>query len=624
MTHVNRLFVGLALLAAVCSNTLAAKKESEPVLLTPAGEKLLARYTEMLEGLKKEIIEALPVIDETRKAAFLKAYKEEALATAAELKAMRAQDRKSATDPAKKAYEAAKEARVLATEKAQPLAEAMLADLKDFLKGDKLDAQLVKCVILTEATPRGLTEFAQQGREHEQLIETLLADVDLMKQMLIADGARNGKYGRAMKIYTSIQKISPLAKYGPLQRLALAISLEHAVPVKQTNPKDRPDAPATIDPVKRYLHYEKAFLAGELDPAFKDLTVWEYRNVVNGDETDEVLAWGRKMLRNYRPDLIYTSDYRWRYVNIVRTDVKYGSEGVKNDLPSLHKYQNILMNGGVCGRRAFFGRFILRAFGIPTTARPQRGHASLTHWTPDGWVICLGATWGWGWTRYGQDLDFLAYTQARKNKQAFLEALRARWVGTILGEKKVLGFHDPPSGFWNAVSLYRQRAIIEETKTAVGKNIGEAKKSKETVTEANKRIIISKDGVIIIPAAACTRPTHSTKKIIFMRNFDGGTQLHYSRLGKPEAFEYKIEVPKTGKYALIARVVTVNRGVRLLLKLNGADTPIDIPIPYTMGMWGWSQPVELSLVEGKNALSFTMKSPNHGLSIKYFRLTPVD
>ena len=103
MTHVNRLFVGLALLAAVCSNTLAAKKESEPVLLTPAGEKLLARYTEMLEGLKKEIIEALPVIDETRKAAFLKAYKEEALATAAELKAMRAQDRKSATDPAKKA-----------------------------------------------------------------------------------------------------------------------------------------------------------------------------------------------------------------------------------------------------------------------------------------------------------------------------------------------------------------------------------------------------------------------------------------------------------------------------------------------------------------------------------------
>ena len=54
------------------------------------------------------------------------------------------------------------------------------------------------------------------------------------------------------------------------------------------------------------------------------------------------------------------------------------------------------MNGGVCGRRAFFGRFILQSFGIPTVARPQTGHASLVHWTPDGWVICLGGGWGSG------------------------------------------------------------------------------------------------------------------------------------------------------------------------------------------------------------------------------------
>ena len=36
--------------------------------------------------------------------------------------------------------------------------------------------------------------------------------------------------------------------------------------------------------------------------------------VVNCDEPDEILAWGREMLRNYRPDHIYNPDYGWRYV----------------------------------------------------------------------------------------------------------------------------------------------------------------------------------------------------------------------------------------------------------------------------------------------------------------------
>ncbi len=42
------------------------------------------------------------------------------------------------------------------------------------------------------------------------------------------------------------------------------------------------------------------------------------------------------------------------------------------------------MNGGICGRRAFFGRFILRCFGIPSTARPSKAHGALVRWTPKG------------------------------------------------------------------------------------------------------------------------------------------------------------------------------------------------------------------------------------------------
>jgi len=630
-----RICGALLAMAIGASSVWAAKPPAvQEMELNAAGQKLLACYADQIKALQAEIEKALPKVDEKQKAAFLKAYRDEAAAAAAELNAMRAQDKSKDKEAAAKAYRAAKEALALAATNAQAPAKAMLTNLQEFLASDKLDAQLVKYVVLAEATPRGLAEFAQQGKEQETLIEKLLADTDLMKQMVIADGAKGGKYGQAMKIYTDIQKASTKTRDGVLQRLALGISLEHAVPVKQTSPADQPDAPATVDPVKRYLHFEKAYLDGELDPGFKDLTVWEYRNVVNGDEPDSTLAWGRQMLRNYRPDELSTSDYRWRYVQAVKTEVKYGSQDVKKDLPSLHKYQNIIMNGGVCGRRAFFGRFILRSFGIPTVARPQRGHAALAHWTPDGWVVCLGAAWPWGWTSYGEGVDFAFHTQARENEQAFLEALRAQWVGSVLGESKAFGFHAGASGFWNGVALYRQRAIIEKAKAvalaAVGTDIGEANESKEkdvteavTIADADRKIVVGQDGVITIQAVACSKPTNSTEKVVFMKSCLGGMQLHYNRLGKPEEFEYTFEAPADGKYALSARVVTTSADQHLLVAANDAKEPTDIAVPFTVGMWDKTQPVEVSLVKGRNVLRFSRNEPVKGLTIRDFTLTQV-
>ena len=508
-------------------------------------------------------------------------------------------------------------------------------NLGSFLASDKLDAQLVKYVVLLEATPRGLAEFAQQGKAQEALVERLLADPALMKQMLVADGAKDGKYGQAMKIYTDIQKASRKAKDGVLQRLALAVSLEHAVPVKQRNPKSQADAPATVDPVKRYLHYEKAYLGGELDPGFKGLSVWDYRMVVYGDEPDATLAWGREMLRNYRPDHISTPDYRWRYVAAVRTEIKYGSQDNKYDKPELQFFQNILMNGGVCGRRAFFGRFMLRAFGIPTTARPQRGHAALAHWTPDGWVVCLGGGWGVGWVMgRKKDLDFLAITQARATGKPFLQVKRAQWIGDVLGEKRVFGLLSGDPGFWYGVSLYVQRGIIEKAKAvalaAVGTDIGEANESKvkeavkaATITAEDRKIVVGRDGVITIPAVACSKPTNSTAKIKFMKSHLGGMQLHYSRLGQPEEFEYTFDAPAAGKYALSARVVTPSWKQHLLVAANDAKEPIDIALPFTVGMWETTKPVVVTLVKGRNVLRFSRPEPVKGLTIKEFTLRPV-
>jgi hypothetical protein len=512
--------------------------------------------------------------------------------------------------------------------------------LEPFLASDDLDGKLAKFQVLAEGTPQRLAGFAQQSDAHEALVDKLLADEELMVQMMANDGAAGGNYGRAMQIYTDIHNASNKASSGVLQNLALGIALEHAQPRGQRSAKALADAPSHVDPVKRYLAYEKAFLAGELDPAFETFTPWELRMVVDGEEPDEIAAWGRAMLRDYRPDHIMLDDYKWRYVAAVRTEIRYGSQENKYDKDELQFFQNILMNGGICGRRAFFGRFILRSFGIPTTARPQRGHAALTHWTPDGWVVNLGAGWGHGWTktRYKDDKDFLAVTQAREDMTAYMQVKRAQWTGDALGEKPVYGFHDKAEpGFWYGASLYKQRQIINDldakTLAAEGEELGEANESnvkyaivQTEVTDADRQIETTTAGTIMIPAAATSKPTKTTGKIIFMPSAGGGLQMHYGRTGKHEPFEYTFNAPAAGKYKLTATVASSSWKQNLLVSTNGGKAQAWM-MPHTVGLFDTTQPIVVELNKGKNVLTFTREGAPaevqmKGITFKQFTLTP--
>ncbi len=506
-------------------------------------------------------------------------------------------------------------------------ATAALKDVESFLSSDKLDAKLVLCAVLVNATPKGLAEFASQGAEQAAIVIGFLADEALMKAMVTAGGAKGGKYGQAAQIYAAIQKASPKAKDGLFQRLALAVSLEHAMPVTQNNPKAATDAPATVDPVKRYLHFEKASLDGELDPAFKTLSTWELRNVVNGDEPDGMLAWGREMLRNYRPDHVLNPDYGWRYSRAVTTDVRYGSQNVKDDLPTLQSYQNIIKNGGVCGRRAFFGRFILRSFGIPTVPRPQTGHGALARWTPDGWVVNLGA--GWGSPEASgvmelSDADFVLETHVRKLPQQHLKALRAQCAGDALSEQKYVSLKPGTGGLWNVLAVFAKKAAVAgekpATPAALGENLAEANESAEVraralvkaaVTDADRKITVAPNGTITIPAASCTGAQ-------ILGSFAGSHQL-FSGGG---TITCDVEIPRAEKYALTARVATVQDNPKMQLVANNAS-PVEIAIPYTIGKWEQTPTAEVTLTQGKNTLRFTRPEGSRGLSIKEFTLTPV-
>jgi len=535
----SRLFILILLVSLVfCIHAADAATEQE----------LLKRYAGMFDQLRTELKAKVPQPAPEQRQSYEAASKAVEAASKDVQNATKSRSKsKSKQLRAARARLKAAEA-VLVKEKARMLEMQKTLNVKAFLSSDALDAKLVKYVVLRQATPKGLAQFAGQGKQEEALIDQLLANADLMKQILVADGAKSkregrsygpAQYGPTMKIYTVIRKVSDKASKGVLQRLALAIALEHAIPVSRQNPKALTDAPEIIDPARRYLHYEKAYLDGELDSAFKGLSTWDLRMVVNGNEPDETLAWGRKTLRNFRPDHVYQPSHAWRYVGIVSSDVKYGSGDNKYDRPELQFFQNILMNGGVCGRRAFFGRFMLRAWGIPTIAHPSRGHAALAHWTPKGWVVCLGPGWGAGKSGaglYPKDTDFLATTQARRNEKAYLQVKRAYWVGDVLGEKPTYGEGGTPD-FWSSVALKTQRAIIQEAKAealkAVGENLGEAdgqeKATARPETTEDKKTVYSKDGVISIPAAAYSKPSGSTKDVKAMKSFAGGLQVFLPR-----------------------------------------------------------------------------------------------
>jgi hypothetical protein len=331
------------------------------------------------------------------------------------------------------------------------------------------------------------------------------------------------------------------------------------------------------------------------------------------------------MLRAYRPDHIYNPDYGWRYVACVKTEVPYGSQNVQYDDPANHQHQNIIRNGGVCGRRAFFGRFILRAFGIPTWGVTQKAHAALSHWTPKGWVVNLGAGFPHSW--WDKDdvslsgTQFLLETQARAHTKDHLKVLRAEMVSRILGEPAYNERRNVEGGFWSRVALYQSRTLAANTPDlgALGQELAEANESEqklqsETAAKADREIR-EKDGGITIPAVA---HENATGKSATMRSFSGGMQIHAFGGFKTE---YKIQAPKSGNYLLTAKVATAQTGQKFLFTVKDGQ-PIEQAGPYTIGLWQTTEPIPVTLKSGANTLHFEIAAGSRGVTIKEFSLTP--
>lgn len=629
------LFVLLLAVSSLPLSSPARKKGPEPVL-NERGKVLEKEYSEQLDAIGKAVSTALPEIDPQKKEAF-----EAARADLGALKAPREDD----VESVHKAYHLAKP---LAEAKALENARPLISGLAHFLEADALDGKLMKGAILRHGTPAGLAEFAQQSDEHKALIDKLFADEPLMKQVLTSGGANGGEYGEAMQVYTAILEASERArKPGILQRLALGTAIHQ--PWLDENKKGSVNGIVFTDhrtpdgQVARYLHYEKAFLAGELDPQFKDFNAWECRFITNDPYTNEELTWVRSMLRQFRPDHITNPDQKWRYTRVVKSDLPYCS--TRHDDSLGMPQQQALALGGICGRRAFFGRFVTRAFGIPARRSTQTGHAAMNRWTPDGWVVNFGAWWSMNWCGPQGGLDFYLDSRAREFEEDYLQVLRAQWIGDALGQEDVsLRQYGQGGGFWDGLAFYMKRAVVEdanleqeaadaelaalsaEEARLLGESdevLGDGEIQEIEIPEEDKKIIITGDGTMTVPAVACTGPRNNTDKVVFLDSWDGGMQIHYQRLGKrPELLKYTVETPAAGKYELTMKVCTVSKPAPVIARLN-RRTLINKTIPYTKGDWKHTEPEVIELREGRNTIQLTFRAPNRGVSIKDFQLKPI-
>ena len=206
----------------------------------------------------------------------------------------------------------------------------------------------------------------------------------------------------------------------------------------------------------------------------------------------------------------------------------------------------------------------------------------MSRWTLDGWVNNFGGWWSVNRCRPQAGLGFHLDSRAREHETDCMQVLRAQWIGDALGEEDVrLSKYGKGGGFWNGLAFYKKQAVVD----AVAKEqaAAEAELAKMTAEESrllgesdeilgddgaidsivmdeeDRRMARSPAGMITIPVAACTKPTNSTDKVVFMRGWNDEVQVHYSRLGqRPELLRYDLELPVAGKYQLVGQISTVS------------------------------------------------------------------
>ena len=511
---------------------------------------------------------------------------------------------------------------------AKPILETI--DLMDF----DLEMSLLRTAILTRATAKGFAKFANDNDLNGQLVETLLNNKKIMKEMILQGGARDNQFGNCMKLYTMIMAGLQKDRFHKVnKKLAMAAALEFCSSMTEF------DTSVEIDAQKRFSHYEKAHRKGELDPAFTHFRTHEYRMAINNDAPNEQLKWGRSMLMAFAPHIASIYDERWRYNYQVKTDVGYRAPKWTS---SPRTYQQVLSGGGREGPRAWYGRFICQAFGIPVWGVKQpQGNVAMSRWTPKGWVISFGLEGDWNISTWDDRLgtDFIEEVKARSavSEQEYYErVILLDCLADACKEKnkriEEAGFVNP-NKVWRSLALMQRKIFADQVteesyqRTGPGIVVGKIEKYIQEIDDKAPPLPfeVSKKGEIIIPAASVTE-SNGKKQVMTHQSFGGGTQLHLVNGEGWVTYDIPDDIPikEDNEYTLVAKINSVHLVQQpLRMQIVGKPETYDIEIPYTISEWKDTEPIKINM-EGVKTIKFFRKKAEDcfGLAIKSFTLTP--
>ncbi|MEI8372842.1 MAG: hypothetical protein WCJ35_08415 [Planctomycetota bacterium] len=458
------------------------------------------------------------------------------------------------------------------------------AAMKTLLKDPVLANTLDQWQLITKCSAGKIGAFAKADSANRKFLNWLLNGTQSMDLYLEGGVPQDKAYVESLGVLRTIFDADPESHAGMYRRLAIATSLAHATPSTCFGSGE------VIDPLKRYQQFKAAHKNNELAAYFGDLTVWEYTKVVDTAASDKDIVWAREMLRTMRPELVREA----RYVRMV-SEVQYttGDWG-----PKPHSMATILKGGGKCGPRAWFGRMINAAFGVPVWGVKQPGHAAVGFLGDSGWKVMFGRGWDkstWGGMNGNK---FLEIVRERSYATDFSQAEHLRWIADVLKST------EQASAVKSVAEQIRKNPKGPRTEhklTCVKYPPPQAEKPWQPVA-----------GVQHIVATEWLKADKASR----IPSFDFGKQVYFQK-NSDEWVEYKVNVPKAETYGITIGHAVANGDCRVRIYVG--DTKIGwMPLNNTKGLWGKTKEVDFALPKTET-LRFVFPK-QRGVVVKWFEL----
>ena len=395
----------------------------------------------------------------------------------------------------------------------------------------------------------------------------------------------------------------------------------------------------TVDPVDRYKHYKEAHRNKELVPSFADLTVWELQKVVQSGASNEDLAWGRQMIRDWRPDLladeavVNSTSFVWR----------------RNAPPQFYPFKgmkDVLAGGGKCGPRSSWSVFICQACGVPAAGVGQPAHACVAYTSADPmvepqpgshWKVGFGRGWQVSKLEGMSGPEFIAAVEDRAHHEQFVQVERLRWLAAALtpaerGAPIMAVAHAIQKSLATGTTDLTASLKAEEAEAEPGavKVAAAATPAPTTVDPTTPRVTgpaVAKDGKIHVEAGDYLASGGQISwggqvpHVLLHDSVDGGKQVFFQQQMMSQWVDYSIDVPESGTYQLVMKAACVNDGQELEVWLGGVALA-KVPIALTHGIWQETAPVEVKLEPGVQTLRVQTSTTEHrrGIALRWIEL----